>query len=60
MSAAIRNDPDRYFILAFFDDYDSAMINSNLPETTEFGQKQSALIDGEMQFTDLDIIDDHS
>ena len=36
------------------------MINSNLPETTEFGQKQSALIDGEMQFTDLDIIDDHS
>jgi quinol monooxygenase YgiN len=55
-----RNDPDRYLIFAFFDDYDSAMVNSNLPETTEFGQKQAALLEGAMQFTDLDIIDDHS
>ena len=29
-----RNDPERYLILAFFDSYDSAMANSNLPETT--------------------------
>ena len=53
-----RNDPDHYIVIAFFDDYDSAMVNSNLPETTTFGEKQSALLDGPMQFTDLDVIDD--
>jgi hypothetical protein len=55
-----RNDPDHYLVLAFFDSYESAMTNSNLPETTEFGRKQSALLDGPMQFTDLDVIEDHS
>jgi quinol monooxygenase YgiN len=53
-----RNDPDRYLVFAFFDDYDSAMVNSKLPETAEFGQKQTALLDGPMQFTDLDIVED--
>ena len=55
-----RNDPDRYLIMAFFDSYESAMTNSNLPETSEFGQKQAALIDGPIQFTDLDVIDERS
>jgi hypothetical protein len=55
-----RKDPNRYLVLAFFDSYDSAMVNSNLPETTEFGEKQSALLDAPMQFTDLDVIDDRS
>jgi hypothetical protein len=55
-----RNDPDRYLILAFFDSYESAMVNSNLPETAEFGEKQAALLDGPMVFTDLDVIDDRS
>jgi hypothetical protein len=55
-----RNDPDHYLVLAFFDSYESAMTNSNLPETTEFGKKQSALLDGAMQFTDLDVIDDRT
>ena len=41
-----RNDPDRHIVIAFFDDYDSAMVNSNLPETADFGQKQTALLDG--------------
>jgi quinol monooxygenase YgiN len=53
-----RNDPEHYVVIAFFDDYDSAMVNSNLPETAEFGQKQAALLDGPMQFTDLDVIDE--
>jgi hypothetical protein len=53
-----RNDPNRYLVLAFFDSYDSAMVNSNLPETGEFGRKQAALLDGPMVFTDLDVIDD--
>ena len=55
-----RNDPNRYLVLAFFDSYDSAMVNSNLPETGEFGQKQAALLDGPMVFTDLDVVDDRS
>jgi hypothetical protein len=55
-----RNDPDHYLVLAFFDSYESAMTNSNLPETAEFGRKQTALLDGPMQFTDLDVIDDRA
>lgn len=55
-----RNDPQRYLILAFFDSYDSAMVNSNLPETAEFGRKQTALLDAPMAFTDLDIVEDQS
>jgi hypothetical protein len=55
-----RNDPDRYLVLAFFDSYESAMVKSNLPETGEFGQKQAALLDAPMVFTDLDVVDDRS
>jgi hypothetical protein len=55
-----RNDPSRHLVIVFFDSYDSAMANSNLPETTEFGKKQGALLDGPMAFTDLDVIDDES
>ena len=52
-----RNDPERHVIIAFFDDYESAMQNSNLPETQEFAAKQSALAET-VQFIDLDVIDD--
>ena len=55
-----RNNPERVFVLAFFDSYESAMVNSNLPETTAFGEKQTAFLDGPMQFTDLDVIEDRS
>jgi hypothetical protein len=53
-----RNDPQRYLVLAFFDDYDSAMVNSNLPETTEFGARQQKLADAPLAFTDLDIVEE--
>jgi hypothetical protein len=53
-----RNDPNHYVVLAFFDDYDSAMVNSNLPETGEFGEKQTALLDAPPEFIDLDVIED--
>ena len=53
-----RNDAEHYVVIAFFDSYESAMENSNLPETADFGKKQSALLAGPMQFTDLDVIDD--
>jgi hypothetical protein len=55
-----RADPEHYLVLAFFDDYDSAMVNSNLPETGEFGRKQTALCDGPMRFVDLDVIEDYA
>ena len=55
-----RNDSQRYLILAFFDSYESAMENSNLPETTAFGQKQAALLEAPPVFTDLDVVADSS
>ena len=55
-----RNDPNRYLVFAFFDSYESAMANSNLPETTEFGLSQTALLDGPPVFTDLDVIEERS
>jgi hypothetical protein len=36
------------------------MVNSNLPETTEFGRKQEQLLDAPIAFTDLDILEDRS
>jgi hypothetical protein len=53
-----RNDPNHYVVLAFFDDYESAMVNSNLPETGEFGEKQTALLDTPPEFVDLEVIED--
>ena len=47
-------------ILAFFDSYEAAMENSNLPETAEFSEKQAALLDGPLTFQDLDVIEDRS
>jgi hypothetical protein len=55
-----RNDPSRYLILAFFDSFESAMENSNLPETGEFASRIAALLDGPMVFHDLDVIEDKS
>ena len=55
-----RNDPDRYLIVVFFDSYESAMENSNLPETAEFAEKQMPLLDGSPTFYDLDVVDDRS
>ena len=55
-----RNDPDRYFILAFFDSYESAMENSNLPETAAFAEKQMPLLDGPPSFFDLDVIQERN
>jgi hypothetical protein len=55
-----RNDPSRYLVLAFFDSYESAMQNSSLPETSDFGTKQNAILDVPMAFTDLDVIEDMS
>jgi quinol monooxygenase YgiN len=53
-----REDPDRYVTMAFFDSYESAMENSNLPVTQEFSQRMMALADGPPTFRNLDIVRD--
>lgn len=55
-----RNDPERHVLIVFFDSYESAMENSNLPETVQFAEKQMALLDGPPSFSDLDIIEDRT
>src|SRR3954465_12792440 len=55
-----RNDPKRHVVLAFFDSYESAMKNSDLPETADFAQKTGALADGEIRFSDLEVIEEFS
>ena len=55
-----RNDPERYFVIVLFDSYESAMENSNLPETTAFAEKQMALLEGPPTFYDLDVIEERS
>ena len=53
-----RNDPSRYFTLAFFDSYESAMENSHDVTTEELSQRMAALADGPPTFFDLDIVED--
>jgi hypothetical protein len=53
-----RNDPDRYFRLVFFDSYEDAMRNSELPETQALAEKIGALVEGAPTFYDLDVLED--
>ena len=53
-----RHDPNRYVLVAFYDSYESAMKNSDLPETNDYSSRQSALLDVPMVFHDLDVLRD--
>ena len=53
-----RNDPKRHVIIVFFDSYESAMKNSQMPETQEFAGKQATLLSAPPVFHDLDVIDE--
>ena len=55
-----RNNADRYFNIVFFDSYESAMENSNLPETQAAAAKYMELSDGQPVFYDLDVIEDRT
>ncbi|MEV7395524.1 hypothetical protein [Aeromicrobium sp. NPDC092404] len=55
-----RDDPSRFMVLVFFDSYESAMENSNRPETDEFSQKMSELVDGPPTFHNLDVVEDNT
>lgn len=58
--ASDRNNPGHYMALVFFDSYESAMENSQLPETQANARNLAALAEGEPVFHDLDVIDDRS
>lgn len=60
MLARDRSDPDRYFMIVFFDSYESAMANSELPETQASADTFAALSDRPPTFYNLDILDDQS
>lgn len=53
-----RSEPDRYVMLVFFDSYESAMVNSELPETQAIAKEFAELTAGPPAFRDLDIVDD--
>ena len=55
-----RDDADRYLNIVFFDSYDEAMQNSELPVTQEFSQKLMALADGAPTFYNLDVVEDRT
>jgi hypothetical protein len=53
-----RNDPERYFVLVFFDSYESAMENSGLRETKFAAEQYMKAASGPPTFYDLDILED--
>jgi hypothetical protein len=55
-----RSDPSRCFAIVFFDSFESAMENSDLPETQESAEQYRKMCDGPPVFYDLDIVEDRS
>jgi hypothetical protein len=55
-----RANPDKYYMMVFFDSYESAMANSELPETQASAKVFASLADSPPIFRDLDIVDDRS
>ncbi|MBK1788695.1 hypothetical protein [Prauserella cavernicola] len=53
-----RDHPGTYLEIVEFPSYDEAMANSNLPETSKFAEKMSALCDGPPVFHNLDVVRD--
>jgi len=53
-----RNVDDRYLNIVFFDSYEEAMQNSDLPVTQEFAGRMAELVDSPPTFPDLDVIED--
>ncbi|MFF2243108.1 hypothetical protein ACFVTM_02855 [Arthrobacter sp. NPDC058130] len=56
IATADRDRPGTYFTIVEFESYESAMENSNRPETSEFAAKMAALCDGPPVFRNLDVM----
>lgn len=55
---ADRDNPGRYMSIVFFDSYEEAMENSNLPATHEFSSRMMELGDGPPAFFNLDVLEE--
>ena len=55
-----RDDPNHLYNIVFFDSYEEAMQNSELPVTADFASKMMALADGPPTFHNLDVVEDKS
>jgi quinol monooxygenase YgiN len=51
-----RDQANRYYTLVEFDSYESAMENSNLPETQALAKEMAELCDGPPSFRNIDIV----
>ena len=51
-----RSDPGHYVVVNEFESYEPAMVNSDLPETSELAEAIGALVDGQVEYTDLDLV----
>lgn len=51
-----RDQPNRYVMVAEFDSYESAMVNSNLPETGAIARELGELVEGEVTYLNLDLV----
>ena len=58
VTCADRDDPNHLYNIVFFDSYEEAMQNSELPVTADFASKMMALADGPPTFHDLDVVED--
>jgi hypothetical protein len=54
-----RNDPNRFLVLVFFDSHESAVRNSELPETQRWARVVESLTTG-ISYRDLEVIDERS
>jgi hypothetical protein len=55
---ADRDNKGRYFVVARFEDYETAMKNSEDPKTQELAAKLGELADGPPTYYNLDVIED--
>jgi hypothetical protein len=51
-----RDRPNAYMISAEFSSYDEAMKNSNRPETDAMAKRLFAMVDGEVEYRNYDLI----
>jgi hypothetical protein len=55
-----RDHPGRFCSMIFFDSYEAAMRNSELPETQEAAEQYQALADSPPTFHNLEILDERT
>jgi hypothetical protein len=52
----LRNDPDSYIALAYFDSPEQAQENFTRAETTDWYQQFIQLVEGTVEFVDTDLV----